>query len=434
MALRYIPEGMSAELTKSRQTQPAVAAVDAGLEMRIWLNEGLPDAGCFMHKPGDPGIVYALAFLDGAGNRLAYGGSRASGILSLRKTGQLVVKDDSVALPEGIRALAVDRNFDRLLIATRCKERGEKCTQPSSWTLDLHSESAGRPTPLPKDMHTDGQWAAAIDPAGTTFVTAGWDKRVVVWKLHDWGAPVLLKTLDSNLGHLSPMLSAAIHPVTGEIATGTKDGTVLVWRESASGLWSATLLLDTRSSATTPSPIWALAYSPDGNRLIAGDDNGFLWICDINKDGTVSRCPQVSAHQGAVFAIKFGSNDTMATGGSDGLVYLWTGNPLDRRRLRLDGPSEEVMSIAISASGNLLAAGDTTGVIHFWALGLDGLIQHACSKMRRNLSWAEWKNFMGDDEYECTCPTLPPGRGVSVDKLSKNHQCQIGIGESYTRH
>lgn len=426
-AIRYIPEKTGTEFARSRQTRPLVAAIDAGLEMRVWSNGGLTNAAHHVFKPRDPGVVNSLAFLDEEGRYLAYGGSRTSGVLSVQQATHAVAEDKSISLPDGIRALAVNQTFDHVAIATKCNENAMGCTQTSSWVMDLKPDIAHSVRRLPKDLHTDGQWAAATDPGGKTLVTAGWDRRAVVWKSREqgdgavaWGDPVLLRgAADAGPGHNSPVLSVAIHPTRGEVATGTKDGAVHLWHEDASGAWSDTVLVEIGI------PVYSLAYSPDGKRLVAGDDNGFLRIWNIPKDGTYQPRAPISAHQGAVFAIEFAGDDVFATGGSDGMVYVWNGDPAKRSRLRLEGPKGEVMSIAIPAAGNLLAAGDATGAVHFWELGLDAVMGRACTQMRRNLSWSEWERYLGTNEYECTCPLLPPGSGVPPEKLSKDHYCQL---------
>ena len=150
----------------------------------------------------------------------------------------------------------------------------------------------------------DGSW-------GKTLVTAGWDRRAVV-EIARAGTGQLLGATrsfqgaaDACPGHNSPVLSVAIHPTRGEVATGTKDGAVHLWHEDASGAWSDTVLVEIGI------PVYSLAYSPDGKRLVAGDDNGFLRIWNIPGDGTYQPRAPISAHQGAVFAIEFAGDDVL---------------------------------------------------------------------------------------------------------------------------
>jgi len=423
-ALRYINAPENSFLAKPENVQPLLAVADAGLDMRIWSKAGLANTGHIAYKPGDPGIIYALAFLNEQGTRLAYGGSKGSGVVSIDKSSLTVAPDETAVLPSRIRALAVDGKFRRMVIATGNLANTDWGGNQFSWTIELGLPGEAKPRPLPQEKHTDGQWAAAVDRKGQILLTAGWDERAVVWRrgkpgndTQGWISSLLNNDPDTDRGLSSPVLSAAIHPEGRDIVTGTQAGVVYLWRDEALGFRSIPLP-DNEKNA----PIRTLAYSPDGSRLWAGDDNGTFYIWKINGRNYTTPEEPKAHHQGAVFTIQFSHNGKMVTGGIDGKVYLWEN---DEAVLKLEGPTVEVTSVAIADSGDLVAAGDTSGTIHLWELGLDRLIDRACSSMRRNLSWSEWQKYLEEKPYECTCPGLPRGRDVPPERLARDHRCQV---------
>jgi WD40 repeat protein len=100
----------------------------------------------------------------------------------------------------------------------------------------------------------------------------------------------------------------------------------------------------------------------------------------------------VSAHKGTIYSARFTDDGRLLTGGSDGRVYLWSkvNGSFDRkRRLGLEGPRAEVVSVAFESDGNLVAASDADGYVHLWTLGMPGLVKQACAVLGRNLSKKE---------------------------------------------
>ncbi len=405
-----------------------LAATDTRSNVRWWSLAGLQGVGYRSHREGKPGVVYALAFLphereQGSRARVAFGGSWASAVLRIGHDDLDIEVDDSIDLPVRIRAFATDAEKHRLLIATGDVWAGTWERNQYSWLLDLTGKSGRAPMPLPGEPHTDGQWAAVTNAEGTLLLTAGWDGRAVVWRQTDaaeWRPEVLTRAEDEVAGH--SLLAAALHPSGSDLVIGSFGGKVRRWRAEGAGFGQVEPLLE------VDIPIRALAYSPDGNHLLAGDDNGFLWVWDIDAGGYQRRAQQVSAHTGTVYTISFGNDGRFVTGGSDGRVYLWPApaKPIKPRdRLRLHGPASEVVAVAMAPAGDLVVAGDADGYIHVWELGLEKLIAKACAAMGRNLSWWEWKRYVHSDGYECSCPGLPSGSGVPPERLAQDPGCAV---------
>ncbi|MEU1309228.1 TIR domain-containing protein [Streptomyces cinnamoneus] len=107
-----------------------------------------------------------------------------------------------------------------------------------------------------------------------------------------------------------------------------------------------------------PEPV---AYSPGGELLALGSEDGGVLVCDA-ATGTALRTLQ--GHTGRVYAVKF-RGDVLATGGADGTVRLW--DPVSGTcRHRLEIHPGGVWPVSLDHRGTRLATGDADGTVTLW--------------------------------------------------------------------
>ncbi|EDY46831.2 NACHT and WD40 repeat domain-containing protein [Streptomyces sp. SPB074] len=107
-----------------------------------------------------------------------------------------------------------------------------------------------------------------------------------------------------------------------------------------------------------PEPV---AYSPDGELLAAGSQDGSVLIC-APENGEALRV--LHGHTERVYAIKF-RDTVLATGSADGTVRLW--DPVSGRcRSVLSVHPDGVWPITLDETGAVLATGDGDGVVRLW--------------------------------------------------------------------
>ncbi|MFG3493586.1 TIR domain-containing protein [Streptomyces sp. NPDC047928] len=107
-----------------------------------------------------------------------------------------------------------------------------------------------------------------------------------------------------------------------------------------------------------PEPV---AYSPDGELLLVGSEDGGILVCAPDT-GRALRTLQ--GHGGRVYAVK-SAPGVIATGGSDGVVRLW--DPVSGAcRHRLDVHPDGVWPVVLDHTGTRVATGDAEGLVTVW--------------------------------------------------------------------
>jgi WD40 repeat protein len=113
-----------------------------------------------------------------------------------------------------------------------------------------------------------------------------------------------------------------------------------------------------------PAAVFAVAFSPDGTRILTGADDGtaILWQTDT---GAVVQ--NFQGHQGAVNGVAFATGGKPLTGGGDGKVILWDAATA-RPAFTFRNEGGAVHALACSRDGKRLAAGYRDGSAVVWEL------------------------------------------------------------------
>ncbi|MBN9125397.1 MAG: hypothetical protein J0I60_11860 [Nitrosospira sp.] len=178
---------------------------------------------------------------------------------------------------------------------------------------------------------------------------------------------------DGRLGkHGGMALGVAFNPEGDQMASAGQDGSIRIWGEKTPGFSFAQLelALDPSLPAAGRGNITAIAISPNGELIAAGDQNGnvYLWQRPAISPLPVS-LPPLSiwpAHTGAVHGLAYvqaGGRPILVSGGDDGVVKRWdtAHNAIDMKDNA--GP---IRSIAVSPDGKTLVAGSKDGTVRLW--------------------------------------------------------------------
>jgi len=150
--------------------------------------------------------------------------------------------------------------------------------------------------------------------------------------------------------------------------------------------------------------LYAVAFDPDGRRIVIGDANGLVKIL---LEGMVIR--ELSGHESSIQDIKFNhAGKFMATASKDKTVRLWNLENLKEQPIKLYDHPNWVWSIAFSPNDEQLLAGTQEQIIKSWPTRVETMSGKLCGMVTRNMTKDEWDIFVSEDlDYVKTCESLP---------------------------
>jgi WD40 repeat protein len=198
--------------------------------------------------------------------------------------------------------------------------------------------------------HLDWVWDVAFSPDGALLASASSDTTVRLWD------PANRQPALRLLGHTDFVYDVNFSPDGTRLASGSSDDTIRIW-DTASG--SPLLTLTGHAGAVSN-----VIYSPDGRLLVSSSLEGndiILW----------------DAHTGA---------------------YMY----------RLPFHTDWVRTIALSPDGQTLASAGDDRLIILWNFDPAAWVTLACGIAGRNLTLAEWNQYLPGRPYQQTCAAFPP--------------------------
>ncbi|WP_020134911.1 WD40 repeat domain-containing protein [Streptomyces sp. 351MFTsu5.1] len=160
------------------------------------------------------------------------------------------------------------------------------------------------------------------------------------------------------------------------------------------------------------SPLGALAFSPDGSRLAAGDMTGRVTLWDGGLRHRLAVLPNTfrlpfGNQLEAVSALALSPDGrTLAVGGDGGGLQLWdmpTAQPIGAL---LTTPGEAVYTLAFAADGTTLYAGSAHVPVQRYDLDPAHALSRVCARAAgTTLSRAQWHTYVPDAPYRRVCRT-----------------------------
>lgn len=200
--------------------------------------------------------------------------------------------------------------------------------------------------------HTFGATLAAYSPDGTRIVSGAGDQTVKVW---DAAAGQELFSLS---GHTGAITSLTFSPDGKWIVSGDNRGTLKAWN-SASGkqVW-------TRDAYELPFDV-VLAVSADSTKVVSGGWREFeelkVWqLSDGRSLGTVQ------GQRGIVTALAFSPDGRrIVSGSSDHTLKIWDAAS-GEETMTLEGHANEVTSVVFSPDGTKIFSGSNDATVRVW--------------------------------------------------------------------
>jgi len=187
------------------------------------------------------------------------------------------------------------------------------------------------------------------------------------------------------------------------VATVSADGrqVALAGRAGVTGIWR----IPGRSPANWIRPgvrVEALAFSPDGTALAAACADAAVRVTQVATEREIL----ILEHGARVIDVSFSPDGALlASASQDTTARVWdveTGSEVARLT-----HWDNVNGVWFSPDGRNLATASQERLARVWRVRCDDPAAEACSRLSRNLTPEEWKQYLGDAPYRKTCPELP---------------------------
>ncbi len=205
----------------------------------------------------------------------------------------------------------------------------------------------------------------AFAPDGKTFATGSDDKTVRVWSV-ETGKETIAFPL-----HTSRVESVAFSPNGKLVAASDGDGFLSIYKLDAT---DKKPVLKVQASEPTGQGINAVAFTPDGTKLITGGNDAVPRLTTstdplgVMIPGSGVAIMKFPGHSGRVNSVAINPDGTLfATAGSDKTIRIWDAK--NGKALRaIQGHLDEIATLAIRPDGKQIASGSTDGTIRLWDL------------------------------------------------------------------
>jgi WD40 repeat protein len=253
------------------------------------------------------------------------------------------------------------------------------------WSASGGTFASRRPFETEANVYLRG---VALSPDGHLVAACGWrvspsgleiDGLARIWEIETG-------KVKKDLKCKSPMRCIAWSPA-GPVVLGAETGDVQIWNPSDP---------KPQTLATLKDSVDALAFSPDGSRLItAGGIGGKDTTARVWSMPDGRRIAEFNKHQATVYSVGFSADGKLAASGDFcGAAYIWNPETGDLVR-SLCGTGGDSWALGWSPDGSRIAWGNTRGLDSL-DKGFDLAHSAPIESVDRRDNWTQYQNKRGD--------------------------------------
>lgn len=243
----------------------------------------------------------------------------------------------SASSPDSIAFSEVTNGIRQLAIAWSSDSGGGAVFHVDLWPLE-EGKPAGRFRELVGDDSRSGRHSKRVPsivfhPSQPWIATSGEDAKLCLW---DYSSDRPRLIWERPRAHETAVHGIAFNQDGSQLASGGGDYTAKIWN-------TADMVADRglQSPGATPAEpvapfhvleghtdsVFAVAFSPDGERLASGGYDRIIRIWDLtlkNRDGQPPTVGTLSGHEGTILTLSFSGDGRLLTSGGKGeAVRLW---------------------------------------------------------------------------------------------------------------
>jgi WD40 repeat protein len=200
------------------------------------------------------------------------------------------------------------------------------------------------------DTHYTAAWDIAFSPDGTQLVSAGGDGTIRFWDVATGEETLLISGLQMAISTIS------YNPDGSHLVAGGWDGSLWIFDTTTGEI------IDEYKPYSLPA--WTIAFSPDGTQFAIGTDGSDVVLFDvIDEPPFIVEKYIFREHKGPVYALAFDPDGPfLASGGSDGIIYLWHTGTGKKAKTIETYPYTSVFSLAYNPHNSTLYCGTNSGI------------------------------------------------------------------------